>query len=68
MNFEKEIAIQKVKRDIQQHYAEEHGEMIPLDEIQLVEINPRCQCKSGLEERGDGTLVCPKCGMEGVTS
>jgi hypothetical protein len=67
MNFEKEIAIQKVKRNIQQHFAEEHGEVIPLDEIELIEIKPRCQCNSGLEERPDGILVCPKCGVEGVT-
>jgi hypothetical protein len=67
MNFEKEIAIQTIKRDIQQHFAEEHGEVIPLDEIVLVEILPRCHCKCDLEQRPDGVLACPKCGVEGAT-
>jgi hypothetical protein len=65
MNFEAQLAAQDLKRDFQRHMAEEHGELIPRDDIEVVIFKTACDCHAPIDiDFASRRGKCTRCGRE----
>ncbi len=64
-DLEVELEKQRFKREVQNHFIDEHGEQIPLEEIEVIALEASCSCNAGLTVQDDPEdAFCPQCGAK----